>query len=226
MTKKHITQKQDILLQLIYTFRFLHSKQLQQLLSHKDHRRINSWLKDLTEKQLLERDFRPRYGLLTKPALYNLSPQGRSYLRRSYPLVSTRYVTRLRDDAKRSKAYRIRCQLVADFYLALFARTQQSVTNGVTERLRLASLPRDTQFHFLTPAYFDTTPCVLLTPLNPDAYWYRELEKETIQSMLFVIDSYVPRLMLSTFLKRLFDTLSEESWEEQMDSLHVYILCP
>jgi hypothetical protein len=49
-TTTTITKKQKILLTIVFTFRFINSKQIQQLLNHKDHRRINSWLKDLTEK--------------------------------------------------------------------------------------------------------------------------------------------------------------------------------
>ena len=74
MSKKIITNKQKIIQILIYTFRFLNSKQIQVFLNHKDHRRINSWLKDLSDKQYLERDFKPVYGTLTKPAVYFLSP--------------------------------------------------------------------------------------------------------------------------------------------------------
>ena len=52
---KLITKKQETILTLIFTFRFINSKQIQEFLQHKDHRRINSWLKDLTEKEYVER---------------------------------------------------------------------------------------------------------------------------------------------------------------------------
>ncbi len=51
MAKKIVTKKQEEILQLLYIFRFLNSRQVQEFLGHKDHRRINSWLKDLVKKE-------------------------------------------------------------------------------------------------------------------------------------------------------------------------------
>jgi helix-turn-helix protein len=76
MAKKDITNKEHIIIVLLLIFRFINSKQIQEFLGHKDHRRINSWLKDLVEKGYIERDFTPIYGTLTKPAVYTLSVKG------------------------------------------------------------------------------------------------------------------------------------------------------
>lgn len=84
MSKKIITNKQKIILILLYIFRFVNSKQIQQFMNHKDHRRINSWLKELVEKQYIERDFKPVFGTLTKPAVFNLSGKGRKYMKEIY----------------------------------------------------------------------------------------------------------------------------------------------
>ena len=51
MTIPYITPKQQEIPKLIYKFRFLNRIQIQTLLNHKDKRRINSWLKDLSEKE-------------------------------------------------------------------------------------------------------------------------------------------------------------------------------
>ena len=102
MSKKIITNKQNTILTLLLTFRFLNSKQIQQFLNHKDHRRINGWLKDLTDKEYIERDFKPIYGILTKPAVFNLSPTGRKYMRDNHQAVSRNYLGKLREDPKRS----------------------------------------------------------------------------------------------------------------------------
>lgn len=120
MSKKILTKRQQTILILIYTFRFINSKQIQTFLQHKDHRRINSWLKDLVEKGYIERDFTPVFGTLTKPAVYNLSSKGRVYMRNTYPNVSRKYLGRLRKDKDRTKGYRIKCQVLADTYLILF----------------------------------------------------------------------------------------------------------
>ena len=51
MTIPYIAAKQQEIPKLIYKFRFLNRIQIQTLLNHKDKRRINSWLKDLSEKE-------------------------------------------------------------------------------------------------------------------------------------------------------------------------------
>jgi len=66
MAKRILTKKQQLILILLYCFRFLNSKQIQEFLRHKDHRRINTWLKDLSEKEYIARDFNPIFGTLTK----------------------------------------------------------------------------------------------------------------------------------------------------------------
>ncbi len=55
MTIPYITLRQREIPKLIYQFRFLNSKQIQKLLNHKDKSKINKWLKNLTEKQYLEK---------------------------------------------------------------------------------------------------------------------------------------------------------------------------
>jgi hypothetical protein len=45
-----LTPKQQEILKLLYKYKFLNRTQIQTLLSHKDKRRIITWLKDLREK--------------------------------------------------------------------------------------------------------------------------------------------------------------------------------
>lgn len=130
MSKKIITNKQQTILTLLLTFRFLNSKQIQEFLNHKDHRRINSWLKDLNDKQYVERDFKPVYGILTKPAVYFLAGKGRKHLKESYRYHFTQYMKRISRDNTLSKAFRIRCQIIADWYLMLFPPQQNTDSRG------------------------------------------------------------------------------------------------
>src|SRR5579864_1383619 len=117
MAKKIITKKQHIILLLIYIFRFVNRKQIQEFLDHRDHRRINAWLKDLTTKQYIERDFKVVYGILTKPAVYNLTTKGRKYIKESFRYHMPVYLKRIARDKDASKAFRIKCQIIADWYL-------------------------------------------------------------------------------------------------------------
>ena len=153
-----ITKKQKTILILIFAFRFINSKQIQEFLKHKDHRRINSWLKDLVEKEYVERDFKPVFGTLTKPAVYFLNKLGRDYLRKTYGGRQERYLARLREDKKRSKSFRIRRQIVADFFLIYFSRYVAQYPLIITERLGQGTSPSTEPYRFFTPAFYEELP--------------------------------------------------------------------
>lgn len=226
MSKKIITNREKTILILILTFRFLNSKQIQQFLSHKDHRRINSWLRDLVERQYLERDFRKVFG--AKPAVYSLSLKGRKYIRETYSLVSKKYLRRLKEDRKRSKGFRIKCQIVADFYLTLFVNQikefPQILEKFLTERHIKYKM---NQFFFSTPAFYENLIFKLLPKLKPDAYFSVKRRDGINHSMIYVLDAYIPRLMLRYTLKNIFTTLEDEYWEDdEISSLHFYFVCP
>ena len=243
MSKKIITNKQKLIQTLIYTFRFINSKQIQQFLNHKDHRRINKWLKDLVEKEYLERDFKPIYGTLTKPAVYNLSAKGRKYIRNAYTYHFPKYLKRIGRDNKASKAFRIHCQIIADWYLTLFPPQKDTdkinknatktgidiidslITELTTDRGDKAEKIPINTLQFFTPAYFP--PFILLEKIKPDAYLRKRTTKGIMHGLLFVLDSYIPRFLLRYSLKRIFDALDEEDWEDDsIHSLEIYFLCP
>jgi hypothetical protein len=227
MSKKIITKKQQTLLTLLYVFRFLNSKQIQQFLQHKDHRRINSWLKDLKEKEYLKRDFSPIYGILTKPAVYHLSVKGRAYIRNTYEDASIAYLRRLGEDTKRSKGFRIKCQLIADCYLILSEDSVNEFPSLTQKWLKDGVILKYNKFQFLTAAFYEELDFALLSPLKPDMYGHIEDKKGKTHALLYVVDAYVPRLMLRYMIKKIFTVLDEEYWEEDdVTSLHIYFLCP
>ncbi|HUD09942.1 MAG TPA: replication-relaxation family protein [Patescibacteria group bacterium] len=250
MSKKIVTNKEKEIQTLIYTFRFINSKQIQQFLNHKDHRRINGWLKDLVKKGYLERDFKPIYGILTKPAVYNLTALGRKYIKHIYGYSTPKYLKRIARDSKASKSFKIRCQIIADWYLALFPSPKD--TNGETKKNRKSQtetgidildylinvlttgkeegekgagkIPLN-KLQFFTPSYFPYF--LLLGKIKPDAYLRRKTTKGIAHGLLFVLDAYIPKLLLRFTIKRIFDTLSDENWEEDsILSLSFFFLCP
>ena len=231
MSKKIITNKQQIILTLLLTFRFLNSKQIQQLLNHKDHRRINSWLKDMLEKEYLERDFKPIYGILTKPAVYFLTAKGRKHLKDSYAYYLPKYLKKISRDKDVSKGFRIKCQIIGDWYLMLFPPEKSksipivdTLLHVLTSGKQAETIPLNT-WQFFTPAIYPSF--ILLEKIKPDAYVRRKTKEGITRSLLFVLDAYVPRVMLQYFIKKIFATLDEEYWEtDDIDALHVYLLCP
>jgi hypothetical protein len=246
MAKKDITNKEHIIIVLLLIFRFINSKQIQEFLGHKDHRRINSWLKDLVEKGYIERDFTPIYGTLTKPAVYTLSVKGRKYTRQSYVYHFPAYLKRISRDAKASKSFRIRCQIIADWYLTLFPpshpseRASVTVQKGTSTGVSIADvfvheLTTDSgnteekipmnKLQFFTPAYFPSF--ILLEKIKPDSYLRKRTVKGVTHGLLFVLDAYIPRLLLRYKMKHIFEMLDEENWEDDtIQALHVYVLCP
>lgn len=227
MSKKIVTNKQKTIQTLIYTFRFINSKQIQKFLEHKDHRRINKWLKDLTEKEYLEKDFKPVFGTLTKPAVYNLASRGRTFIRKTYPQAFPKYLERLRDDKDRSKAYRIKCQIIADFYLIIFESYIPEFVKELEEILTHGVKLKFNQFHFFTPAFYQDLEFVLLPKLKPDAYVYKRTEEGATHTCIYVLDAYIPRMMLRYSILNIFTVLNDEYWEDEtIDTLQFYFVCP
>lgn len=231
MSKKIITNKQQTILTLLLTFRFLNRKQIQQFLNHKDHRRINSWLKDLTDKEYVERDFKPIYGILTKPAVYLLTAKGRKHLKDSYAYYLPKYLKKISRDNKASKGFRIKCQIIGDWYLMLFPPRESksiAVLDNLLQVLTSGEGKKNTPLNtlqFFTSVNFPSF--ILLEKIKPDAYVRKKTTKGITHGLFFVLDAYVPRVMLQYFLKRIFTTLDEEYWEtEDIEDLHIYVLCP
>src|SRR4030081_3582793 len=104
MTIWHITKQQQTILTYLYCYRFLTRINIQNILNHKTHNRINNWLKDLREKGYVERIYSTTYGEHTKPAIYSIGPNGVSFLKEQNNLSSLQVQT-LRRQTKRSKGF-------------------------------------------------------------------------------------------------------------------------
>lgn len=77
MEQLPITSKQIEILALLYRFRFLNRVQIQILLHHKDYRRINDWLKDLTEREYVGRVYSRKQVGINIPAIHFRKPKAR-----------------------------------------------------------------------------------------------------------------------------------------------------
>jgi len=227
MAKKEITKKQHIILTLLFIFRSLTSKQIQQFLNHKDHRRINSWLKELEEKGYIIREFKPRYGVLTKPAVCSLTNVGRTYIRESYDCVDKKYLNRIRHDETRSVSLKSRCQVIADFYLVFFKGREREFLENIDNWLDNGVTLKYNLLQFFTPAFYGDIEYILIKHLKSDGYLYKRTKAGTSHRFLYVIDAYVPRLKLQYMLKYLFTVLSDENWQDDgIVSLQIYFICP
>src|SRR5579871_6396166 len=68
--EKKLTRRQQDVLMLVYQFRFLDRTHVQTLLSHKDKKTINMWLRNLKERDYLEWSYSKKFIENTKPAVY------------------------------------------------------------------------------------------------------------------------------------------------------------
>jgi len=227
MSKKIITKKQQTIITLILSFRFINSKQIQQFLQHKDHRRINTWLKDLEQKNYIVREFKPRFGALTKPTVCYLTVLGRKYIRNTFKNTDEKYLARLRDDKKRSKSFKVRCQVIADCFLIIFSNKVSEFVKDLEVRLKEGITLHYNEFQFFNPAFYHDLDFILLPQLKPDAYVYIRRRQGITHTCIYVLDAYIPRLMLQYTLKHIFTVLNEEDWEDDsISSLQIYFICP
>lgn len=113
-----ITNKQQEIVRLLYRFRFLNRIQIQTLLNNKDHRNINTWLKDLHTKQYVGRIFDNSYIKNTIPAKYFTSLNAIRYLKQSDKIDSS-ILKKYRQEKRRSASFIDKSIFVADIYLKL-----------------------------------------------------------------------------------------------------------
>jgi Replication-relaxation len=118
MEPPKITPKQLEILILLYKYRFLNRKQIQQFLNHKDPKRINAWLKDLTEKNITGRKYSYKIGENIKPAIYCLSTKSIRILKGRKD-INDKILNRVYRDRKRSDRLITHSTLLADIYFFL-----------------------------------------------------------------------------------------------------------
>lgn len=125
---RYITNKQLEILKLLYRFRFLNRLHIQTILNHKDPKRINTWLKDLTEKKLIGRQYSTKLLENTKPAVYYLLPASKEWLLKENDVVEDHF-RKLYKEKTRSQRFIDHTLTVADFYLRLQDPKKENCTS-------------------------------------------------------------------------------------------------
>lgn len=119
MTLPSITNKQKEIILFIYRFRFLNRIQIQKLLKNKDHRNINSWLKDLNEKNYITRIYEKSNQKNTIPAKYFLSVNGIKYLKSIG--IDSSLLRKFSQEKRRSDNFIEKSIFIAGIYLKLLS---------------------------------------------------------------------------------------------------------
>lgn len=208
--KPNITSKQIKILSLLFKYRFLNTNQIYQLLSHKNPRQTQEWLKDLTEKGYIYQKYsRERVERANKPAIYNL-------LSKSIPVLKMQGFTdsalleRIYKETTRSDRFKEHSQFIADIYLK-----SRQIYSG-----------QEATFHFSTAT--DLVGYEYLPKELPDAYIAIKEKNLTKRYLLELIDDGVPRFAIKVKITKYLDYFTNNTWEEHTKDPFpkVLFVCP
>lgn len=209
MDNLKLTPKQFEILLLLYRYRFLDRTHIQRFLNHKDPRRINSWLKDLTGKNITGRKYSNKLKANTKPAVYHLATKSRQILL-DEKTTSEKLLKRVYREKTRSKRFIDHCLLLADIYFYLNTQTKKN----------------SNKLHFYTKT--DLHNHYYLPYKRPDAYIAIESEALTKRYFLEILDPETPRFMLRSKISSYFEYFDEETWQQKTGHPNpsILLVCP
>ncbi|MEI8060824.1 MAG: replication-relaxation family protein [Candidatus Berkelbacteria bacterium] len=224
MTNK-ITTKQQEILKLLYKYKFLDRKQIQAFLNHKYHKRINDWLKDLTQKEYLNRIYSNKFGENTKPAIYYLGLNGIRFLKTQddCSIEVLRKFYRLKD---RSTDFIEKCQLVGEIALGLkIAANRSRESSEENELSYLIATATDLanseyRFNFLTEYKVDPVVKRLKK---------KKASKRTISEyfLFAIIAPTLPRYSIRRQVKNFIELYNGYEWDEISKTFPIImIVCP
>lgn len=190
------TPKQLEILHLLYRFRFLNRHHIQTFLNHKDPKRINEWLKDLTSKQIIGRIYSKRLGENIQPAIYYLSSKSHHILKYQ-DQIDKRILKRVYRERLRSRRLIDHHLLVANIYF--FLQKQAKDNNQ--------------ELHFFTKT--DLTKHTYLPFQRPDAYIALKASKDEVKRyFLEILDPDTPRFALRKKITDWCEYFDDGVWQE------------
>lgn len=218
MTPLTITTKQEEIITLIYKYKFLNRIQIQSFLKHKDHRRINSWLKDLTEKQYLKKIWSNGYFERTRPSIYYLAPNSLNFLSKRY-FITPRYFPKIAVEAEASPSehYITDALLLADLSLAFLNENKEAANSLIVTKTELAEPYSDYCFR----AEAKIKPNLLLAKRA-------SANSMTKYYFLEVTEKYSSFALIRNKIKRYFEMYYSNKWEDDVGGKFPTLLfvCP
>lgn len=191
-----ITPKQLEILHLLYRFRFLNRHHIQSFLNHKDPKRINEWLKDLTSKQIIGRNYSKKLGENIQPAIYYLSSKSHRILKEQ-DNIDKRILKRVYRERLRSGRLIDHHLLLADIYFYLQSQAKES----------------NQELHFFTKT--DLTKHTYLPYQRPDAYIALKAGKDEVKRyFLEILDPDTPRFALRKKISDWCEYFDDNTWQE------------
>lgn len=211
MTKTpEITKKQEQIISLIFRFRFLNRIQIQKFLNHKDYKTINEWLKDLTEKEYIERSYKTTFPDKLKPAVYHIAKNGISFIK-SQNENNTKLAQKLYREKDRTSSFADSCQLLADIFLDLQNRTNENISFKMTVKNDYPNHPLEE----------------LLSEIRPHAYIEQKAKDKT---KLYFLEMFInmPTERIRWRIKKYLSFYQSNEWEGETRNPYptILIVCP
>jgi len=220
MTIPYITPTQQEIPKLIYKFRFLNRLQIQKLLNHKYHKRINDWLNDLTEKQYIEKlPKKNTFEERTKLTVYRIGINGIRFLK-TQDDISPELLRKLYRDKDRSDNFINQCLLLADICLDL--REQSTKSSSVSYEVTTASDFTNTD-----------SPFQFLTELDPHLV-AKKIEKQKKKTtsryhLLEIFEPTLPRYSIRKRIRTYLEFFYSNEWANNTNNTTfpiIFFICP
>ncbi|MEP7205116.1 MAG: replication-relaxation family protein, partial [Candidatus Saccharibacteria bacterium] len=218
-----LTPKQQTILTLLYTYRFLNRIQIQRLMGHKDYKRINVWLADLRDHDYVQRIYSTDFLEKSKPAIYYLGLNGIRWLKQHQDHPTSEYPKRYRESS-RTPGFIDQCLLVADSCLALNQKSADSSQTSYSYATQADYADPSHVYHFLSESE-------LISPL----LCHQKIEeidgeREATTYLLEVIEATMPRYRLRKRLKNYIEYLDNGEWQYETDAAEpnpiILFICP
>ena len=200
------TEKQKEIIELAYKFRFINRHHVQKLLNHKDARRINAWLKELTEYNFLGRIYSHKLLENTKPAIYYLSGEGIRFIQKQHKF-ELKDVKKFYGDKKASQKFIDHCIVITEFFVKM----------KVYERISKNTYTFKTK----TECYTNE----VLNDLKPDLYMEKTKKRKKDSFFMDIFDPHVPRYALRYRIKQYIE-FYEHDWDEEYKFPYVLLVLP
>lgn len=198
MTLPKITNKQIEILNLIYKYRFLNRTQIQAFLNHKYHKRIIDWLKDLTEKEYINKIYSNSAVIVMSPTIYYAGINAIRYFK-SLDQDNNTYLKKLYRDNERTENFIAEQLLIADSGLHLIERNKK----------------REIYYEYLTAADVTSNSIYkFMEDLSPQLIFTKKTKSQFKQFVFVILDSAQPKYIIKKKMKSYIELFFTNEWEE------------
>ncbi len=212
MTLPNTTKKQQEIITLIPRFRFLDRTHIQSFLHHKDKKRINNWLKDLTEQKYLKRIYDNQIiGKNRRSAIFSLDNNGVRFIK-TQGIWDAAFIHKLYFDKDRSDTFIEHCLLIATMCTE-FEKKESDILHYEYATESDFCDP-DSPFHFLKEAELPIDLC----------FSKKEKRRKIKHFLLTFFDATLPRYRLRKRIRDYKEYYYGNDWENNTDSTFPIVL--